>query len=54
MSVPEWLTVKQAAELLGVSTRTIHRLKKSGKIIWSSSYNKRVRILASSVTRLLI
>jgi excisionase family DNA binding protein len=50
----EWLTVKEAAELLGVSTRTIWRYMAKGVLAFErKSHNARVRIVAASVRKLL-
>ncbi len=48
-----WLSTKEAAERLGITTRTLHRYIKAGKIIASQIVpNGKLRISLESVERL--
>jgi len=54
MRKSNWLSTKEAAERLGITTRTLHRYIKEGKIAASQIVpNGKLRISLESIDRLL-
>lgn len=46
-----YLSIKESAELLGVTTRTIHRLIQVGKVVSVQLVNKRVYVEKESLLK---
>lgn len=47
----DYLSIKESAELLGVTTRTIHRLIQFGKVVSVQLVNKRIYVSKDSLLK---